>query len=56
MDGKLKLKNVLKGHSGKHCLESVWPDWATYWTYGNFSKPLKTNKFAQISHILREFL
>ena len=23
-------------------LEAVWPDWAIYWTLGNFSKPLAT--------------
>ena len=23
-------------------LQAVWPDWAIYWTFGNFSKPMAT--------------
>ena len=34
----------------------VWPDWAIYWTLDKFLKPLATINFAQISHILRQFL
>ena len=37
-------------------LLTVWPDWAIYWTLGKFLKPLATINFAQISHILRQFL
>ena len=27
---------------GGEGLKAVWPDWAIYWTLGNFSKPLAT--------------
>ena len=26
----------------KWCSSAVWPDWAIYWTLGNFLKPLAT--------------
>ena len=35
---------------------TVRQDWAIYWTLGNFLKPLATLNFAQISHILRQYL
>ena len=37
-------------------LLAVWPDWAMYWTLGNFLKPLATINLPKISHILRQFL
>ena len=38
------------------CLQPVWPDWAIYWTLGNFSKPLGTINLPKITYILRQFL
>ena len=37
-------------------IASVWPDWAIYWTLGNFSKPVPKIYLAQIVHIFRRFL
>ena len=34
----------------------VWPDWAIFCTLGNFTKAFGNNDFAQIFHILRQFL
>ena len=36
-------------------MPAVWSDWAIYWTLVNFSRPVATIIFAQISHILRQF-
>ena len=32
----------------------VWPDWMTYWTLGNFLKPLATINLLKSSHILKQ--
>ena len=37
-------------------LQAVWPDWAIYWTLGNFLKPLATINLPKYPHILRQFL
>ena len=34
---------------------SVWPDWASYWTLGNFSKPLATINFPKSPTFLGNF-
>ena len=33
----------------------VWPDWAIYWTLGNFSKPLATISFPKSDTFLGNF-
>ena len=30
----------------------VWPDWAIYWTLGNFSKPVATISFPKYTTFL----
>ena len=34
---------------------AVWPDWAIYWTLGNFLKPLAAINLLKIFRIIRQF-
>ena len=36
--------------------QSVWPDWAIYWTLGNFLKPLAAINLPKSPTFLRKFL
>ena len=38
-----------------HWWHTVWPDWAIYWTLGNFLKPLATNLLSKSSTFLGNF-
>ena len=39
-----------------HSSESVWPNWAIYWTLGNFLKPLTTIYLSKSPTFLGDFL
>ena len=41
--------------AAKRGLPTVWPDWAIYWTLGNFLKPLATIKLPKSSTFLGNF-
>ena len=52
IDSLLKLI-VVSNSWNLSSMEAVWPDWAIYWTLGNFLKPLGT---INLSKSLRFFL
>ena len=41
---------------GPWALATVWPDWAIYWTLGNFSKPLATINLPNSSTFFGNFV
>ena len=38
-----------------HNYQPVWPDWAIFWTLGNFSKPVATSSLPKSTTFLGNF-
>ena len=45
-----------KKFKGKCLTQTVWPDWAIYWTLGNFSKPVEQLFCPNLSHSQANFV
>ena len=53
-DGEHHPENIVSMISLR-LVNSVWPDWAIYWTLGNFSKPLATINLPKSPTLLGNF-
>ena len=50
------VKKHLVGGSMKWVKATVWPDWAIYYTLGNFSKPMARIILPKLPTYFRQFL
>ena len=51
----VRLKRSFSVKTIKFRLRAVWPDWAIYWTLGNFPKPLATISLPKSPTLLGNF-